>query len=83
MASRTAVSTASRRCWQKRKLRLEASLSARRAGLDKIANRLQADPDLAAEAAAAAGAADSVDSLLAEEEWPTKCLKYITKLEVR
>lgn len=49
-----------------------------------ISNRLQADPDLAAEAAAAAaGAADSVDSLLAEEEWPTKCLKYITKLEVR
>ncbi|KAF8385948.1 cpsf-2 [Pristionchus pacificus] len=44
--------------------------------------KIKADPDLAAEAAAAAGAADSVDSLLAEEEWPTKCLKYITKLEV-
>lgn len=35
---------------------------------------IKADPD----AAAAAGSAES----LVEEEWPTKCLKYITKLEV-
>ncbi|GMR31083.1 hypothetical protein PMAYCL1PPCAC_01278 [Pristionchus mayeri] len=37
---------------------------------------IKADPD--AQSAAAASSADS----FVEEEWPTKCLKYITKLEV-